>query len=281
MAIISVKEIWDGRGGDGDVRSGRRHARVFRVKTNSNFDSDVDATFSGTPIFGDRHPDDDAAFCQNVRADSVAFSPRVWIVTCSYSTEQELVSDPLSDPTRFIWGTEQFQRPYFKDRNGNAILNSAGDPFFPPIMGDDSRTSVTMTKNVSAVPAWFLLTRDKLNSAAVSINGISVGKERAKIQKVSAGDQQFRGNIAYFTIGVTMHVQDESWQKSIQDAGFRKLDPDDSTERVKIKDNNGEDVSTPALLNGSGAVLSDPSPSNAKFKDFDIYGTFDFTELPF
>ncbi len=281
MAIIinGVKEIWNGRNGSGDLKSGRRYSRVFRVETNTNFDTAVEATASGTPVIGDEFPSDDKAFCQNVSATQESFSPRVWLVTCSFSTEQELASNPLDDPIKFIWGTEQFQRPYFKDRNGKAILNSAGDPFDPPVEGDDSRTTVTITQNVSSVPAWFLLVRDKLNSAAVSIGGISVGTERAKIQKVSASDQKFRGNTDYITIGATIHVQSESWQKSILDAGFREKSG--SQMKSILNDDDKTRISSPAPLDGSGGVLSNPTTTNAVFRDFDIYGTFDFNELPF
>ena len=278
MPITQVNEIWQGRSGSGDLKSGRRYSRVFRVLTNSNFDTAVEATATGTPVIGNLFPSDNTAFCQNVTATQEAFSPRVWIVTATYSTEQEVTDNPLGDPTEYVWGTEQFQRPYFKDRSGNAILNSAGDPYDPPVDGDDSRTSVTMTRNVSTVPAWFLDTRDKLNSAPYNVGGIGVAAERAKIQKVTAGKQQSRNQIEFITISATLHVQSESWQKSILDAGFRKKD---GTDRKKITNDDGTEPSSPVPLDGSGGVLADPTTTNAVFKDFDIYGTFDFNELPF
>ena len=282
MAIIEVKEIWQGRGGDGDLKAGRRHARIFRVKTNSNLDSEVEATESGTPKLGDFHPSDNLAFCQNVRADQEVFSPRVWIITCSYSTELELTTNPLSDPTVFTWDTEQFQRVVAIDLNGNAVVNSAGYFYDPPIEADDSRLSVTMTRNEANVPAWFLNIQDVLNSDPVTIDGLSVPAERAKIQKVSAGKQQFRNKTGSRVVTATIHIQRRTWQAELQDVGFMEIKPDpDSTERRHIMDDDGNPVSSPVPLDGSGKKLVNPTFSNVIINTHPIYSLFDFSELPF
>lgn len=279
MTITQVNEIWQGRDGSGDVSGERQYSRVFRVITNNKFDTAVEATVTGTPIIGNLFPSDNTAFCQRVTATQETFSPTVWIVTCSFSNKRQITTNPLSDPTEFTWSSEQFQRPYFKDRSGEAILNSAGDPFDPPVIGDDSRVSVTMTRNVSTVPSWFLQIGDKLNSSFVTIDGIGVVAERAKIQKVSAGKQQVRNNTGFRTISTTMHVQDKSWQKSILDAGMREKDGTDRKHILNSKDKTK--VSAPVPLDGSGNAITDPTPANAVYKDFDIYETFNFNILPF
>lgn len=281
MAIIEVKEIWPGRGGDGDVRSGRRYTRVFRVKTNTNLDTAVEATLTGTPKIGDLFPSDQTAFCQNVRADQEIFSPRVWIVTASYSTEQELASNPLADPTEFTWDTEQFQKVLWQDLDGNAIVNSAGFFYDPPIMADDSRLSVTMTKNVATVPTWFLSIEDALNESEITIDGLTVPAKRAKIQKVSAGIQDFRNQTGFRRISTTMHIQRRTWQAELQDAGFMEIHPDDSTDRRHITDDDGNQVTQPHPLDGSGTKLANPSFTNVVMRTHNIYHTLDFSILPY
>jgi hypothetical protein len=49
---------------------------------------------------------------------------------------------------------------------------------------------------------------------------------------------------------------------------------------VAISLDDGTEPSTPALLDGSGGVLSNPSPSTAVFKTFNAYKTRTFSSLP-
>jgi len=283
MAIIEngVKEIWDGRGGEGDLKGGRRYTRVFRVETNSNFDTAVEATFTGTPKIGDRFPEDNQAFCQNVRADQEAFSPRIWIVTASYSTEQELAANPLVDPTEFTWDTEQFQKPVVIDLDGKAIVNSAGHFYDPPFERDDSRLSVTMTRNVLSIPPWFLSIEDALNSEPVTIDGLNVPIKRAKIQKVTAGKQEFRNLTGFRRISATIHIQRLTWQLEAQDVGLMEIHPTVDTKRIAILDDDGNPVSIPVPLDGNGKRLVDPTLDNVTIRTHNIYHEFDFGDLPF
>ena len=154
-------------------------------------------------------------------------------------------------------------------------------PYDPPRDMDDSRLSVTMTRNVSVVPTWFLNIQDALNSTAVTIDGLPVPAKRAKIQKVTAGKQLFRNKTGFRTITATIHIQKKTWQLQNQDVGLMEIDPDDATERIAITDNNKQEVSSPVPLDGSGKKLVNPTLSNVTIRTNDIYETFDFSELPF
>ena len=54
----------------------------------------------------------------------------------------------------------------------------------------------------------------------------------------------------------------------------------DSTSRKIIVNDDGTLPTTPVCLNGSGAVLANPSPTNAVFGSFNIYPAYDFNLLP-
>lgn len=281
MTIIQVNEIWQGRDGSGDASGEQQYSRVFRVRTNSNFDTAVEATnHPFIPVIGNLFPSDLTAFCQRVSASQETFSPRVWIITASYSNKREVTDNPISDPTEITWDTEQFQRPAFKDRSGNAIVNSAGDPFDPPADRDDSRITVRLSRNMAVVPDWILLVADKLNSSPVTIDGISVGTEKAKIQKVSIGKKESRNDTQFRNVTTTIHLQTDDWQLSVLDQGFREKISGTKRKNI-INDEDFNPISSPALLDGSGNQLVDPKFSNAVFKDFDVYGTFDFNTLPY
>ena len=47
-----------------------------------------------------------------------------------------------------------------------------------------------------------------------------------------------------------------------------------------INDGDGEEVTTPVLLDGNGAVLANPSPATAVFANYQVYEEKDFTVLP-
>jgi len=133
MAVSSVKEIWRGRDGDDSSSpSVRIHSRVFRVVTDDPYDDAEDIYASGLlPAIGAAHPNNASATCRRRRGRNESFSPKVWIFVCSYSTEQrfEPTDNPLNDPADIQWETQQFQKVITEDRNGDAIVNSAGQPF--------------------------------------------------------------------------------------------------------------------------------------------------------
>lgn len=308
MAVTSFKEIHSGRDGEEATdqrRTIRRYTRVFRVVTNSNSDdAAVIRAHASCPNVGDAHPNDVGSWCRRVNPRNESFSKRVWIVTAAYSSERELSDNPLDDPALITWNTEQFQRPYFQDINGDAIVNSAGDPFDPPAMGDDSRVTATIRKNVagiSGIASWFLSYQDCVNNAPFLLDGIYIAEGAAKMQAVSLGEVQERNSITYRVLSMTMHFRRDAysaagsgsgatpsteWALELLDAGFRELAQAGSTSgsggayRRKITDEDGEPVKSPVLLDGSGEPLDDPSASTAVFLPFDIYPVKDFSVLP-
>ncbi len=283
MTITSVKEIWQGRGGSGSFE-GRTYARVFLVTTDNNFDTAVEATFSGTPKLGDLHNRDEGAFCQDVLARQMPFSPTVWTITASYSSKREFeVKDqdnPLADAARIVWTTEQFQRDVAIDRNGKAVLNSVGYAFDPLPTADDSRPTVNITTNHAAVPDWILDTPNALNSTPVTIDGLPIGKEVAKIKSANISEKRSRNDVTYRTLTLSIHLKKGGWQPKILDEGFARIDPGDPEARESIALSDGTFPLRPVLLNGSGGILANPSTSNAVHLEFEFYPTFDYNNLP-
>jgi len=61
------------------------------------------------------------------------------------------------------------------------------------------------------------------------------------------------------------------------DVGFRELEYGDL---VQIKDSNGDEVTTPVMLDGAGKAQTHPTPSSAVFLEFKVYETSDLSALP-
>lgn len=279
MSVISVREIWSGRDGDDDGKI-RRYSRHFRVVTNDQYDTAAVVIGSVGIQRGDVFPDDFGAWCQTANARNESFSPKIWLVTFNYSSEREIQPNPLNDPAKITWSGEPFQRPLIVDRNGDGVVNSAGDPFDPPIMRDDNRPVAHVTKNVASVPVWVLNYRDVVNSDAFTLDGLAVAAGKAKIKWINVGDWQERNNIRYRTLTFDVHLNKDGWNFQPLDMGYREIDPGDATKRITIKDNEGKQVTQPYLLDGSGAQLSDPSPTTAVFLDFEGYEELPFSVLP-
>jgi hypothetical protein len=283
MSVLTFKEIHSGRDADDDVGQRKaavgRYTRVFRVTTDSN-DDDGAVVKASAPSLGVQHPSDPRAFLRRRRARNESFSKRVWIVTCAYSTEFEIEENPLADPADIDWVTEQFQRPFVKDRNGDAILNSAGNYYDRPVDGDDSRWTANVVKNVSAVPTWLLDYRDAVNSDAFVLDGLSVAIGEAKMQAIRISRQQERNDVPYRVLTMTIALNGDGWAKEELDQGFQEKHPERLNERRQILDDQGDPVTTPVMLDGTGQRLQDPEPDTAVYRSHDIYQEQPFSDLP-
>lgn len=282
MSLLSIKEIHNGRDGDDEVskqKGIRRYTRVYRAVTTSNTD-DAKVVLAGAPNLGAVHPNDSRAYCRRRRARNESFSKRVWIVTLAYSTEREMQENPLTDPAEIEWATEQFQRPCEKDKDGNGIVNSAGDPPDPPAQRDDSRVTATISKNLATVPSWILTYRDAVNDDAFQLDGITIPKGIAKIQAVRVSKWQERNDYLFRVVTLTMHfapTDEEDWPITFLDRGFRER-----IDGVMYQITNGgdkEEVTAPVKLNGAGRKLEDPPPCGV-FMSYDVYNQMNFSVLP-
>jgi hypothetical protein len=298
MAIISFKEIHHGR--DGGIELKRdggqltRYSRVFRVKTDySGDEATVILAHASSPRIGSPYPWDATAYCQRVIPRNESFSKRVWLVTAAYSNEREITADPLSEPAVIEWSSEQFQKIAVLDKNDEAIVNSAGDEWDPPAEMDDSRWTATIRKNVAAVPSWLFAYQDRINAAGFTLDGLAIPAEVAKMQAIRIGGQQERNGTDYRVLQITMHFRTRvttgtldisGWTLRIMDAGFRQKVEVGTTgtyEMQNIKnDGDGQKITAPVALDGSGLVLSDPTATTIVFLPFEVYDTADFSALP-
>ena len=278
MSVISVNELWDGRDGDYDISGERAYSRVFRVVTDNKTDDFTVVEASGSlPYVGIAYPNDANAYCQKVTGSQESFSPKVWLVTAAYSNKKEAAEDPTNDDAEIEWDTEQFQRPAFKDKDNNAIVNSAGDPYLPAVERDDSRRVVTITKNMTSVPSWILTFEDAVNDSSFVVDGITIGARKAKCQKIKVGKLNERNGTTYRQVQIVLHLRKDTWDFEIMDTGLRKKSGSD---REVITNDDGTEITSPVPLNGSGDVLSNPSESNVVYQTYRTYDELDFSSLP-
>lgn len=273
MAVSSIKEIHDGR--DGEDEEVRRWTRVWRVNTDSHYD-DATVVLAAAPRIGAVHPKDPGARLRRRRARNESFSKRVWIVTAAYSSGIEIEENPLAEPATIEWGTESFQRPFYKDRNGDAILNSAGFYFNPPVMDDDSRLTVSIAKNLAAVPTWVLAYRNATNSDQCVIDGIEVAVGQAKVRAIHISGWQERNDVRYRVLTLTIHLDEDGWDREILDQSlYEKVSG--VVRRISV---DGRPVSSPWPIDATGEKIAVPTPANVNYVEAKTPKRLPFSVLP-
>jgi len=269
-------ELSDARQGK-NTRGVRSYTRVFRVVTDSQSDGPyVVGSATGLPLIGSVHNEDPGAWCYELTPENT--DPwRGWTVSALYDSVQELNENPLNEPAVIEWDGENFDEALVVDRNGHAVLNSAGDPF-ENAMRERTRRVVMVMKNVDAVPTWMLDAEDAVNDAMFTLDGFFIPANKAKIGAPKLGRWQTRNGTRYREMHLMIKLNKDGWNFKPLDAGFRFRNG--ANELVRITSDDGTDITTPVCLDGSGAVLSDPTPSTAVYGDVEQYPEFDFSTLP-
>jgi hypothetical protein len=100
------------------------------------------------------------------------------------------------------------------------------------------------------------------------------------LSDIEISELKIEGDYQYFEFSYTIERRREKWiPLKVLDQGLRYKSGSD---RKHIMDQSSppRPVSSPRLLDGAGAVLSDPTPDNAKYQDFTVYYARNFSVLP-
>jgi hypothetical protein len=283
MAVVgSAKEVWERR--SARYNGGEwTYTRGWLVETDSK--TDREGTVSGAtglPAYGAAHPDPigSNAYATDISYTQKSSTPFAWDVVVTYSSKRTLdSSNPASDEVLVSWSSEIYDEAIFADTSGNAILNSAGDYFIDPTPTRDAAHLIAKIRsNQTSVPSWVLSYQNSINNGAITIGGLAIAAGLAKFQRLEIGEREDRNGTAFYPVSFEIHIHKDGWALKPLDAGFREISRGNLIQILNPED--GEEVTTPALLDGSGAQLLNPSPATAVFGNFTIYPQLDFTTLP-
>lgn len=294
-----------GRGVDiGKITEGKAKLR-WLAATSTNYDTEITLAaygYSTTNVgqllplplpFVTFHPAAAALgvplLCRGISFNQDAAIPRKWVIEADYSSEplksseEDQASNPLQRPPVIKWSSQQYRLAIDRDVNGQAVINSAGDYFDPPVEVERSRWVATVEKNVTQVPPQIIEYTDAINSGGFSISGAGVGARVAKLMDIGISERKSEqvGNqtINYYTFSYSLELRPETWKLKVLDQGYR-YKTGNSIRQIIDDSNPPRPVTSPRLLSGGGSVLSNPSPSNAVFREFDAYVAKDFSILP-
>jgi hypothetical protein len=281
--VLSVQELRGRSGGDDDQGS-QTAERRFLVKCDSAFidyltilaDARIPQRFSVyvNPVTGVINL---AMVCRRRNARQNERKPEWWEVICEYSTQTANPGEGgetqiIGTTPKVSYQTWSFTEAFTKDRAGNAVVNSATDPFDPP-------PERARKENQFTVTAWFaqynsLFYRSFIN--AINEHAWLGGRFAAKTLRVEdiSAEPQFQFNTEFYEVVFILQEKSDTWTRKILDQGYRKKV---SNQLINITDKHGRDVTSPVLLNGSGAPAT--LPSTGVFLSFEEFAEKDFGDL--
>lgn len=284
MSIVSVNHVWSGETWSDDIEGPRGYDELYRVITD-NASENTQNIREAVVALGTSYASDSAAFARRRTARRLDNTRLVWEVTVSYEFGiDEPEENPLNEPAKIRWTSSLERVPAIKDLNGEAIVNSAGDFFDPPPEKDVVVWTINIQFNENSVPANIRSYAGAVNNAAITVDGEPIAQERCRVVGLDISEVQERNDTLFRVITLaiaTVDNDDDGFDLSVLDQGFR-INDGGTIKDILIEDEDGNEQrpSSPVLLDGSGAKLTDPSPSTAVFLDFETVRKRDLTIFP-
>jgi hypothetical protein len=283
---ITINETFDGRQADVSEDSQSTYTRTFEAHTGDPRIGAVLVKAALSLAIGQPYSTgftgeaDAGAVLLRVALSCNADDGCTWAITASYGpwTERPREENPLDEPEELEYGGEQFERIADVDVDGNAIVNSAGDYFDPPVVMDDSRPLFTITRNEASFSASVADSyRDTTNDA--TFFGFAAGTVKCGfITAVRKWHAKVPGHF-YWTVKYPFYLNRDGWTKSLLDQGLRKAELVGATLTRKQITIDGQLATSPVLLNGTGGVLA-PNGTPV-YLEYRVYPESDFSTFGF
>lgn len=266
MAVIEVKRQHDQTRRSSSLRDdGQRQITEtweYLVRT-TQIETDVDAiesaSYGGTsiPDEGDTHPINSDLICTAKSVERIDKTGLLWRVEVSWTSDTQAEAEEVWNVEMSVTGTE-FQQQAYQDKDGNPIVNSAGQPFEPGLTESFYDEEITVSFNSYSVNASGIeAARGKVNDQQITltVNGVARTYEARHLKCVQAGYQTvYSGGNSYWRITYVFRSRVDGYTETVLDQGFAELV---AGELVTIKDANGEPLNAQSMLDGAGAVSTD------------------------
>jgi hypothetical protein len=212
---------------------------------------------------GSSHEDSSLLLVQNRDAESIGFN--FWRVRATYSTDQGTAGggdNPLEQPPTMFWEISRELVPIDRDTDGNAILNSAGQPPATPPTTPRSSPALIYRRN----EPYFSVQRalkysNKIGSKPINIRGIgSVDRGQSYCDYIKP-ISEYTQDAKFVRVEYRIEFRDgiDPFQLRIPDLGrwgFRD-DGDDIVPGEIVDSRDSQPVSFDVRLNGIGQPIED------------------------
>lgn len=292
MSIESVNELFDEQSGSED-QTGLTATRVFQVIATESTDRvPTILAASGLPSTFDQHPNDSQIICNKKIPRAVAEAqgaddtdPRyIWNVTCTYvprraGAEVVTLEEPTDRPPVVKFSSRRYMVPVIvaydhRKITGNfpddvttadplggptkEVINSANDPFDPPLMEPRYNKVITIDRNEeeydfsSLVIDLFL---DSTNTEQIIIGDTEIPRFQGLFTDIRANQQWRPDGSAYFAVHYEIEIDKRTHVKRLLDQGYYDINDN------PFRDNTGEFKTVPTLLDGDGREKAEESPA--------------------
>lgn len=231
------------------------------------------------------HPDNPLLLCRSIVFRQARNAPCSWEIEAQYSSEplrggdDQQPEDPTDKPATAHWRSKLYRAPVVQDKDGHAIINSAGDYFDPPPEDDFPNWTVTIQKNVAAIPTSIINFAGAVNESSFYLQNVYVGPRVAKVMDLDIPPHAFQNDILFFPVTYQLEFKAETWDLTPLQQGWNYKDGTDR-KQIVTDDTPPRPVSTQRLLDSSGALLTNPSLSTAVYGNFRRARELDLTNLP-
>lgn len=214
------------------------------------------------------------SFVNNISSDQDSEDGRDWKVVATYGPYE--VRTPLDEPPKIDWSYEQRTEIIERDVFGQAILNSAKDPYQDPVEVDRVRPVLTIVRNEPSFDA--ALAYEYCNAInATPFFGCGPGCVKLSDTSSSWTALASLPDGGYWTTTYKFQFSLTGFDKIILDRGFRKIvSTTGKKENILIQ---GVPVTEPVLLNGLGEPL--PQDAGPMYGIYFVYPRLPFTIFDF
>ena len=245
---------------------------------------------------GSRHPSDFGQVLskievelanQQVTRGSDATTSNLWKITASYGPwnpaergDPAQAGNPLAIPPRFRLEWERHPEPVWQDIDGNAIQNTCGDCFDPPIEVDNLIGILTVERNEAASVDIATIMGLSGNVNEAQWNGFAAKTVRVAPIGLPALEYSQEANVYFFPFVYVFEINFKTWTRQPLNAGYRqqKSKVANISNIVTILDDAGQPLQVPGLLDQNGAYLRPPVAQNAIITgSFDVHQPTDFS----
>lgn len=290
MAIAAFVETPKGTGVSGKYGESFTFTRKFLVRVDNPSTSRVLIANAPGVKFGDGHPNFASHKAMEFDLTEESGDGMIWSLTVKYYVPPvENTPDTNTGMPKDCWAASGSTTtiPAFKDKDGELVVNSAGDP----LEGSEreaSDFSLTLTKCYADL-SWSTIAQSHSNSVNdVTWNGSPARTWKAEFKSAHKKEMTVSGSAdstkVYWEVSWEFRYREETWDFKPWDVGFNQLVNSDGTpsasgtNRAAVLGADKKPVKQPVALSSGVAKTPGTKPDALEFKlypeaSFSVFGT--------
>lgn len=274
MATITVTEKLTEKGqlqiNKDDIK--RTYTKQYQAITDSLTLTPIDIlTATGVPRIGAAYTGDTGVCCTSVSPTQREDAPYVWDVEVQYTVPDKEDPDKPDppDPTNPGDWMESLEIGWVKrtvycekDKNGNPIQNSAGEPYRPPATMDREDLRITVTRWEPTLAIMTIIGNNNTVNSVQVMGCVAAGTGKLSI----SASRERKNDAIWYRKSYTIEVNPDGWNLKPLDKGLLHAVDANGNEctsvwppdvrRLQICDFHGIPVKGPQFLNGHGGLLA-------------------------